>query len=61
MEEATEMRPMAVFPSLAFGDVGTSVGWASEVLGIGSVPSSDGGAVGLADGPETTRKPRGQR
>ena len=45
MEEATEMRPMAVFPSLAFGDVGTSVGWASEVLGIGSVPSSDGGAV----------------
>ena len=43
-----EIYPMPMFPTLAVGDVGASVGWYSEVLGFGTVfvlPGSDGEPV----------------
>ena len=43
-----EIYPMVMFPTLAVGDVGASVGWCAEVLGFGTVfvlPGSDGEPV----------------
>ena len=46
-----EFCPMVMFPTLAVGDVGASVGWCSGVLGFGTVfvlPGADEAGVGLA-------------
>ena len=48
MDEEIEIYPMVMFPTLAVGDVGASVGWYSEVLGFGTVfvlPGADGEPV----------------
>ncbi|MCY3748626.1 MAG: VOC family protein [Chloroflexi bacterium] len=48
MEEGMEIYPMAMFPTLAVGDVGVSAGWYADVLGFGTVfvlPGTDGAPV----------------
>ena len=48
MAQDFEIYPMPMFPTLAVGDVGASVGWYSEVLGFGTVfvlPGADGAPV----------------
>ena len=34
MEDGMEIYPMAMFPTLSVRDVGASVGWYSEMLGV---------------------------